>query len=143
MSKARALRAPPSWNNLRAGSLGREPRAGLRGPPAPPACPAPAELSPAPARTVRAQVPARGTPPSALGGARSPSGRALARAAVVLLASFPSSHRPRVGMATRQPVPEPLCLLGTRRCHRRSRGQSLSHDAPRQPSPQWAAMLSE
>ena len=58
-------------------------------------------------RTLGAPVPARGTPPSVRrGDARVSCGRELARAAVVLPESFPSSHRPRVGMATGQPVPE-------------------------------------
>lgn len=57
-------------------------------------------------QAVFSQVRAGGTPPSALA-ARARLAGGHSRAAFVLPASFPSSHRPWVGMATRQPVPEP------------------------------------
>lgn len=86
-------------------------------------------------------------PPRSLrgGGARSPQ---RAGTAVVWPASFPEftqalplAWQPGNLFQSRPPARP----LRTRRCHRRSWGRRRrrSHDAPRQPSPQWAAMLSE
>lgn len=108
-----------------------------------PPCGASLPGSRVPSSVSRVPVRPRGAPPSTRGGARSPSGRALARSAVVLPASFPSSHRHQVGMATRQPVPEPPAFSAHAAATAGAGGQRLSHDASRQPSPQWAAMLSE
>lgn len=90
-------------------------------------------------------------PPRSLrgGGARSPQ---RAGTAVVWPVSFPEftqalplAWQPGNLFQSRPPACPLACPLRTRRCHRRSRGRRRrrSHDAPRQPSPQWAAMLSE
>lgn len=54
-----------------------------------------------------------------------------------------SSRRPYGWHGNRATCSRAARPFRTRRCHRRSRGRRRSHDAPRQSSPQWAAMLSE
>jgi hypothetical protein len=114
-----------------------QPSSGLRGSPrAVPRAQLPAGRSARPRARPGA---ADAAPPSALGGAGSPSGRALARAAVVYACEFPKFTQAPGWHGNPATCSRAACLR-TRRCHRRSPGQSLSHDAPRQPSPQWAAM---
>ncbi|KAM7324232.1 hypothetical protein ACRRTK_016537 [Alexandromys fortis] len=124
----------------RLGGVRTQPRAGLR---KSPCAGGSASASPPPRRRAGCSVRARA--PSSLFPKRR---RALVPAgghSGCVACEFPRVHAgPAVGMATGQPVPEPPARpLRTRRCHRRSRGRRRSHDAPRQPSPQWAAMLSE
>lgn len=132
----------------RLGGVRTQPRAGLREKPpkrgrprvgAPPIPPSPHGGAGRSVRALRRRLP----PGPLRGGARS---SLRAGTAVVWPASFPEftqalrlAWQPGNLFQSRPPARP----LRTRRCHRRSRGRRRSHDAPRQPSPQWAAMLSE